>query len=144
MRHSFRALPLLVGLLASTSGCTLIGAAVGAAVDRHAQKTVKPIDAEDVESLQVGARIELELKDGRTLCGRYRGLDRSSSAAGVRLRLEQGGGTSDVELGKVVAIGRVTTPNRGKVTGLLIGLLIDAILIPRTVPPFCESCVSSY
>jgi len=229
-------LPVL-SVLGSSVGCTLIGAAVGASVDRHAAKVVKPMDVRDVRALEAGATIELQLKDGRSLRGRYRGLDwtltdtRLSQYAAISgplareldlpapgeavrvtlagsgstqtgellgyggdflvlsgtdgapptrvlttsmrsladaegrtlsrrelserlargevplvagLRLEQDGASEEIPFDEVAAIGRVTTPNRGKVTGLLVGLLIDAIVIPRTLPPFCDSCISGY
>jgi hypothetical protein len=77
MRRSRLLAPLLCGLLAAgpSTGCTAIGAAVGAAADHDKEKVVKPIDTEALESLKDGASIEVRLRDGRSLRGRYRGLD---------------------------------------------------------------------
>lgn len=67
-----------------STGCTAIGAAVGAAADHHKEKVVTSLgDAREVLSLKEGQEVELRLRDGGTVRGRYQGLDWTLTEARV-------------------------------------------------------------
>ena len=86
MRQVWFLSPVLSVLLAAgpSTGCTAIGFAAGAAADRFQEKVVKPAGgARDVEALQAGAAVELTLRDGRTVRGRYQGLDLTVTEARI-------------------------------------------------------------
>ncbi len=84
-RGSFLSSLLSVLLAAGPStGCTAIGFAAGAAADRFQENVVKPAGgARDVETLQVGTAVELTLRDGRTVRGRFQGLDLTVTEARI-------------------------------------------------------------
>ena len=67
-----------------STGCTAIGLAVGAVADSYKDKVVKPVrGAQQVHTLKAGAAVELRLRDGRAVRGRYRGLDWTLNEARV-------------------------------------------------------------
>jgi hypothetical protein len=81
-------LPLLVG---ASTNCTFIGAGVGASVDRrHASFVKLEGGVGGVDSLEDDAQVELLLRDGRKVEGRYRGLDWTLTDARLSLYESQG------------------------------------------------------
>jgi hypothetical protein len=129
-------LPLCVG---STTSCTLIGMAVGASADRHNEKVVGVVGSvQDLHALKEGTRVELLLRDGRKLRGRYLGAESTEGrelrgtaevSTVASLRLQQSGATLLVPSEDVIAVGRLATPGKHKAIGLAIGALVDAAVI---------------
>jgi hypothetical protein len=57
------------------AGCTLIGLGIGALVDRGSAGKRKPVPTVSVTTLDEGRAIELTLRDGSLITGRYQGLE---------------------------------------------------------------------
>jgi hypothetical protein len=74
MRATRRQALGLIGLLSlPLAGCTVIGLLVGAHHDKNA--TPRPIPPLQVVSLDKGSNVELELRDGSLVAGRFDGLE---------------------------------------------------------------------
>jgi len=129
---------MLCAMLASSiEGCTAIGFAIGASVDSRAGKG----GPELLMNVEVGRRVTLFLRDGRRFDGQFAGWSRDSAAASpaadslslreesVRLATESGEVTIHAEEIERVSI----SVSRGKVTGLLAGAAVDAIVISAFV-----------
>jgi len=126
---------LLLGILTAINGCTAIGFGIGAVIDETGGKG-PPSRLVGVRS---GVEITMWLTDGRKLNGVYRGNRASNGEAatlvqpvfrdaipGAVILLETREGVQEVP---VSSIWRVSVPvARGKVTGALIGLSLDAIV----------------
>jgi hypothetical protein len=120
------------------SGCTAIGFGIGALADMSSGKQTP----DRIGPLQTGTRITLWLNDGRKLQGRYLGSS-SDSLSETPAPVEPAGGEPSVVRPRAVLllgtsegtqriptqdVQRVSVPVvRGKVIGLLTGLVLDAV-----------------
>jgi hypothetical protein len=66
---------LAIAVALPLCGCTLIGLGIGHQVDKHSSRRPQPVARGDVDLLKVGEEIEVQLWDGRTLLGKYQGLE---------------------------------------------------------------------
>jgi hypothetical protein len=120
------------------NGCTAVGFGIGAVIDETSGKG----PPSRLVGVRTGVEITMWLTDARKLSGVYRGSRASSGEAatstqpsgadplaappGTVILLETREGVQEV---RVSSIWRVSVPvARGKVTGALIGLSLDAIV----------------
>lgn len=138
---------MLCAMLASTiEGCTAIGFAVGAASDARAGRG----GPELLTAVKAGRPVTLLLRDGRKLQGRFAGWARDSVVAAPTadslhprwesVRLATGSGEVTIHTREIEKV--YLSVSRGKVTGLLAGAAVDAVLVAGFVW-FIEGAVAS-
>jgi len=111
------------------SGCTLVGAGIGAAIDQvvpgpyEARDPVTPIRVEKGEQVDVG------LRNGRYLKGRYLGA-RGPTARDPEtyLEIEANGVVSEVPVSELGGIG-VEVSGKGWLYGGIVGLVVDVVVV---------------
>lgn len=141
-------LVLCIMLASAIAGCTAIGYAVGARADSRNGKG----GLERLIQVKVGQPVTLFLHDGRKLEGRFSGWSRdpgvaSSAADSLPLRKESvklASGSGEVTVHpEEIAIVSISV-NRGKVTGLLVGAALDALVLSAFVYGMEQSTSSAY
>ncbi len=125
-------LAMWVMLASSIEGCTAIGFAVGARADSRNGKG----GPELLMKVKVGRPVTLFLKDGRKLEGRFSGWSRDSEIAASEanslplraesVRLATGRGEVTVHAEEISRVS--VSVSRGKITGLLAGVALDALV----------------
>jgi hypothetical protein len=129
--RSFASFLLLSLALLASAGCTAVGFGVGALVDAGSGKG----SAARLNDVHPGRNVTVWLHDGSRAEGRFLGrepvtpapdLDPFSAAAGGAILLQTKSETMRITAGDV---DRVSVPvYKGKVTGMVIGLAIDALV----------------
>ena len=132
MKHfSFSALLAIFVAAGASTGCaTAIGLAVGVGIDRQKDKVVKPVGgAQEVHTLRAGTVVELRLRDGRALRGRYRGLDWTLTEARIsRYKIAGGALAHDLALPALGRGARLALTRGAVAAGELIGYGPDFII----------------
>lgn len=110
---------LVAGGLAS-SGCSLLGLAIGSAADRH-KPGQKPVPVRGICRLEKGQDVILTLRDGTDVTGKLYDCDPVASTVTV----------ADADTARVVPLAEVEAVHakvgkHGALTGLLVGVAIDA------------------
>jgi hypothetical protein len=129
-RDETRSLFLLVLASASAAtiaGCTLIGVGIGSKIDSNTRKNAPPraLAGWQIVEVKEGSDVVVSLKDGRTLGGRYRGLQRGEPNQYVERysRLADG----DPALPRLGPGAKLTMADGTPVAGELIGLDPNAV-----------------
>jgi hypothetical protein len=125
--RSFPFVALAVVSAVATAGCTLIGAGIGSKIDKNTRKNSPPrtLAGWQIVEVKAGSDVTLSLKDGRTLGGRYTGLERGQPREYVARYAQRADGAPALpRLGP----GATLTMADGKtVAGELIGLDLNAV-----------------
>jgi hypothetical protein len=118
---------LALASAAAVAGCTLIGAGIGSRVDRNTRRNSPPrtVAGWQIVEVKTGSDVILSLKDGRTLAGRYAGLERAQPREYVPRYAQRADAAPALpRLGP----GATLTMLDGKtVAGELIGLDLEAV-----------------
>ncbi len=127
MSRSSALAALALASAAAIAGCTLVGAGIGSRIDKNKRKNAPPraLAGWQIVEVKAGSDVVLSLKDGRTLGGRYTGLQRAQPGAYVpRYAKAAEGAPARPRLGP----GATLTMAEGKeVAGDLIGLDLGAV-----------------
>ncbi|HET9933047.1 MAG TPA: hypothetical protein VFQ35_20230 [Polyangiaceae bacterium] len=124
---------LLVSLSLATSGCTLVGAGVGAAVDAAIPGPYDTRAPEQHVRFAPRERIMVWRLNGTRVQGRYLGaLGPSARNPETYLVIDAGEQPALIAVSDVRALG-VERSGRGWVYGALIGLVIDVTLVVAAV-----------
>jgi hypothetical protein len=119
--------------VAPLSGCTLVGAGIGAGIDSMIPGPYEVHAAEEHVVLSHGQRVDLGLRDGRHVKGRYVGVHGPTrSDPETYLLVEADAAVTSVPASELRVIGVEVTGN-GWIYGGVIGLTIDVALVIATV-----------
>ena len=114
---------------APLAGCTLVGAGIGAGVDAMIPGPYEAHSSEERFHLESGKRVDLGLRDGKRVRGRYLGTHgptRSDPETYLLVGVDDG--VESVPASELRVVG-IEVAGKGWIYGGLIGLAIDVAVI---------------